>query len=410
MVEDLISQMADKRPTEIQKALLSLVSQQGEAALETLRGALQEPALTEAALVAMGEIPTQESWELLDDFTGKEAPKHLRKAARRAQHRLRSRGFRPATTERKQTTREFELAQVSYFDHVGDQYLRLVQQAPLGMLNYTAFIVSHTGLKDCFYLSSGRQDIKEIIALENERFGIGLIEVSAVYVGQRVARAVEQSRKHRQSLPEGYIEAAPMLREIPDEEDPPPQLEELPDLGIPTSHAEVQSLLNHESMHSWTFSPDKLQPFVRDWLRILENQPLQTEEGLANLGALQARGQLTNRIIDTFGEPTLQERLVEQLREQARLLLALKENRLAAIALRSAAGLEGNDPAQDPFLRGLVATSMQIAVDLAMEMAEQSRDGWTRSGKEGGELWVPQAPKEREDDEEEPASQLWLPG
>jgi hypothetical protein len=233
-----------------------------------------------------------------------------------------------------------------------------------------------------------------------------LVDMDPAYIAHRITDAVEKSRESRKRLPEDYIEAAAMLKEIPDEE--PPPIEAIPDLSTPVSYTEVEALLNHKSMHGWILSLEELQPFVEDWLRIIQNQPLETDEGVPNLGALQSRGRMTERIIDELGDQTLQERLTEQLRVQADILLVLGEKRHATIALRSAAGLEKNDAAADPFLRGLVGASMQLAVDLATEAAEEGEDEWMRSEKEGRDLWVPKPARDRED--EEPTSQLWLPG
>ncbi len=407
MSEHPLGPLLDLPPAESHAYLVALAEQEGAAALETLRLALEMPALAAAAIDALAEVPDQEAWDLLEGVVQSKAA--LRKDARRAQHRLRSRGFSPAAPARAAAPPAFERAQASFFDHTGAQFLRLVQPAPLGMLRYGSFIVSPEGLIECLYILANRSDVEGSIALEDEQFAGNLVEMGRPYIARRVQQAVARSQELKEPLPEDYFDAAHLLEGAP--EDPTP-----PGLALsdqPVTPTEAHRLLRHRTMLAWLFAPEDMDAYVDEWLHIVEFEPTRIEEGLTNLGAIQARGRLAARIIGDLGDEATCRQLAEQLVEQARLLACLGEGDLADIAARSAAGLERNPPLEDTFLRALIDESMGLAVRAAMEEEEEEERGpWEVRRGAAGDLWVPwQADEEEGEDEEEPsAPRLWLPG
>ncbi len=405
MGESPLAPLLSLGPAEIRDYLVSLARQEKSAALETLRCALKVPALAEVAVEALGEVPDQEAWELLERVAAEMSD--LRKAARRAQHRLRSRGFAPAAV-RLEKPETLGRAWASYFDRVGNQYLRLTRPAPLGMLRFGAFIVSFRGLETADYILAGREEVEMLLAREDERFGERMVEMSPAYVAYRVRQAVARSHEHGKALPEDYPEAARLLEDIPEEAEPQEPLavpEDRPSSG------EIMRLFSHPSMFSWLFSPKELEPYVEEWMDMLEYQPYHTEDGLLNLWVIQLRGQIAARILTELYDENLRARLPEQLHEQTRLFDALGERELAGIARRCVSTLGTCPATEDPFLRALVDASMASAVSLAMEEAEE--EVWTLTERPGWALWLPQARptggEEGEKGEAEPP-RLWLPG
>lgn len=409
MVESPLAPLLSLSPAEIRDYLVSLARQEKSAALETLRCALEVPALAEAAVEALGEIPDQEAWELLESAASE---KSLRKAARRAQHRLRSRGFSPAVVRPEKPPEAAGRAWASYFDHVGDQYLRLVRPAPLGMVRLAAFIVSFRGLETADYILAGREEVELLLAEEDTHFGERLVEVKPTHVACRVRQAVARSREHGKALPEDYPEAARLLEDIPEEAEPE-ELLAVPE--TPPSRGEVMHLFSHPSMFSWLFPLEKLKPYALEWMDIVEDQPSRTEEGLLNLDVIQARGRMVARILADHYSEDLRARLPEQLREQARLLYALGEKERAGIAQRCASTLGTCPAAEDPFLRTLVDVSMALAISAILEEEEEEEEEeetWSSVEGPGGFLWLPRPAKggEGEEGEEEEPPRLWLPG
>ncbi len=411
MDESPLAPLLSLNPTEIRDYLVSLARQEKSAALETLRCALKLPALAEAAVEALGEVPEQEAWDLLEGVAAEKAD--LRKAARRAQHRLRSRGFVPAAACPEKPPEARGQAWASYFDRLGEQYLRLTRPASLGMVHFAAFIVSFHALETADYILAGREEVEELLAEEDKRFGKKMVEVSPAYVAYRIRQAVARSREHGKALPEDYSEAARLLEDIPEEVEPEGLLA-VPD--VQPSLDEAGRLLSHPSMFPWLFPLEKLLPYVKEWLDTVEYQPVRTKEGLLNLGAIQARGQIAARILAEFYDEDLQARLPEQLREQARLFYLSGEKDLAGIAWRCASSLGTCPPAENPFLRALVNVSMALAVFLAteemMEEEEEEEEPWIPLEGPGGFLWLPRSAEEEEGEEgeEEEPPRLWLPG
>jgi hypothetical protein len=406
---DLLALLPELEPAEAAERLLSLAREQGIKALATLRQALEMPELLSAAIGALGEIPNQEAWDLLEQLSREKGRGPGRKLARRAQHRLRSRGFHPTSASPKPTAPKVELAQSSFFDIEGNQFMRLVVRAPLDMLRYAGFIVSSEGLRQCLYVVAGRPDVEEMLAAQDVRFGEDLVEVGLAHIAARVRQAAETSRERASSLPEDYFDAIQLFENAP-EDSLPEELAADAATAEPVSPAEATTLIAHRTMWGFLPHPEQLAPYAQDWLRVFEHQAPRLDEGVANLGVVQARGQLADRVIRDLYDESSCRRLQEQLEEQGRLLFALREKGLAAVAVRCAASLDADPETGNVFLRALVHQGMELSVRVLREQEEEARQGpWTRSESEAGPLWVPR-PAQDAEEEDEPTPRLWLPG
>ena len=412
MAEEWVRRWAEM-PSEEARAQLGALAEEGAAGLAVLEAALAVPVLAETAVGLLGDISSQEAWDLLER-AGRDDSPSLRKAARRAQHRLRSRGFSPVEQAREAVASHIEQSRASFFDQRGHQMLRVVQGASLGMVHYAEFIVSAQGLVDCAHLLAGRAEIEEYTARVDARIagiGGGLVEIGLPYLARRVRQAVARGREQGTPTPTDYVDAVRIVEGAP-EDSAPAELETLSAGGGPVSLEEVERLLTHRSMLSWAFPAEELERYVQDWQRVAERLPARTEEGVPNLAALRARGQITARIIADLCDEATCRRLKEQLPEQARLLAASGEEKLAGIAMRCAAGLEPPASPNHPFLCTLAEMSMEVALRLArqeVEEEEEQRSPWTQL--EPGSLWVPRTASGETPagEEEEPSPRLWLP-
>jgi hypothetical protein len=397
-------------PGEARKRLIALAREQGPTALAALRAALEEPVLAEAALEALAEVPVQEAWDLLEQAAQAETA-GLRKAARRSQHRLRSRGFRPAPiTPHQETAPTVEQARATSFDTTGNQFLRLVRSAALGMGHYANFIVGPEGLVECNHVLINRADLDDILAEEDADFGEELVKVGLAYVARRARAAAARNRAAGKALPRDWPEAARLLEDAP--EDPlPAELAAAAAQEAAVTPRDGARLLRHPRMARWLLDTERLAPYAEEWLHLVQYQPIRTEEGLPNLGAIQSQGQLVGRILADLGDAATVQRLAEQLGEQARLFYAQGDHDLAGLALRCSAGLEQRPGPDNPFLRALVEVSMNLAVRLVQEAIQEEAQGpWIQAGGTAGPLWVPRPAAPEEDEEEKPAPRLWLPG
>lgn len=402
--------LRDLPPAAARERLIARARELGPGALDLLRAALADPALGAAAVESLAEVPAQEAWDLLEE-AAQSGPAGLRKAARRGQHRLRSRGFQPApAAPRQEAAPAVEEARATSFDAAGNQFLRLVRPAALGMVRYANWIVGPEGLVDCNYAMDNRADLAAALAAEDADLGVELVEVGLGYVARRARAAAAQSRAAGQALSRHWPAAARLLEDAP--EDPlPAALADIP-LEAALAPREVARLLGHLTMARWLLDAERLAPYAEEWLHLLQYQPLRTEQGLPNLGAVHVQGQLTARIVaDLCDAPTVR-RLAGQLAEQARLFYALGEQELAGLALRGGADLERCPGPASPFLRALVEASMELAVRAVQEKAAAAEQGpWMQAGGPAGPLWLPRpAAPPAEDEGAPPASPLWLPG
>lgn len=407
---DELAQLRDLPPAEARQRLIAVAREKGTAALEALQAALAVPALAEAALDALAEVADQAAWDALERVAA-EGPAALRKAARRAQHRLRSRGFSPAVPAAPVASPAVEQARASYFDSVGAQFLRLVRPATLGMVRYASFITGPEGLLECTYTLASRADLAAALGEEDKQFGGELVELDLAYIARRVRQAVARSREGSKPLPRHYAEAARLLEDAAEDVTPAELVATA--LDTPVTLQEAARLIHHRSLGRWILDPERLAPYAGDWLHLLEYQPARTQEGLPNLGAIQARGQISARIIADLYDAATMRRLAEQLAEQARVFFASGEQDLAGLALRSATELERQPGPDNAFLHVLVEESMELAVRaLRAKEEEQARGPWVPAEGTANPLWVPRPaePEKEEGEQEKPAPRLWLPG
>ncbi len=382
--------------------LRALAREQGAAALETIRQALERAELAEAAVVALGEIPTQSAWDLLEEMA---QDRRLRKTARRAQHRLRSRGFRPVARERPPTppAEEVLLAQVSNFDYVGSQLLRLVRQASLGMRRFVTLLLSPTGLRDAYYVLIGRVDVEAILRDQEDFFGgrLILVDVEPGYIARRLRQAAERNNERGNPLPEDYFDARTCLEGFSEDPWAEKAAAMAPLSGRP-SQRELDALFRHPLLREWYLPEEHLDSYAERWEDLVEVNPIEIE-GVLNLGMLRARGALTEQIIKDRIDEEARRRWEEQLYEQGVIFLAMGEEALARTALLCWQNLQEEQPADNLFLRHLVAVSMArfFQIEREIKAAELEEEQW-------GGLWIPRPPEE--EDEESPLDGLWLPG
>jgi len=406
-----LGQLRELTPAEARKRLISLAREQGSAALEALRAALEDPVLAQAALEALGQVPDQGAWELLEQAT-RSGPAKLRKTARRSQHRLRSRGFRPDSP--KATPEEaapvVEQARATFFDMEGSQFLRLLRPAPLGMVHYADFVVGPEGLIACNYLLTNHADLEEILSQQDTDLGEDIIEVGLAYVARRAREAAAHNRAVGKAIPRDWSEAARLLEDAP--EDPlPAEMAAGAAQESTVTLPEANHLFDHPSMARWLLDDERLMSYAEEGLHLLERQPVRTEEGLPNLGALQSHGQLTSRIITDLCDAPLIQRLTEQLVEQARLFHILDDRRRAGITMRCSVELAQRPGPDNAFLRSMVEGSTSLAISTLRERAaEESAGPWVQGGDAASPLWVPRPAALEADEEEEEPPRLWLPG
>lgn len=390
-------------------ARLQALAGKGEPDLAPFRAALQVPGVAEVAVRLLGEFSIQEAWDLLEEIA--EANKVLRKEARRAQHRMRTRGFRPTGETRPAPSRRVIRALATGFNSEGQQLLRVLQEAPLGMLRSIRFVVTSDGIEDIAITVGNRRDMERALAeLEAGLSALRgfLVHVPLAYVARRVRQASEKMGAAGRPLPLRYNEALEVLAGVPD--DPwPAELDE--PVPRPTP-AEVERLLREDIFASWYLEPDSLNRFAQEWIRITSAIPPETEEGVPNLSLIQARGRMTARIIEELCDAATCRRYQEQLQEQARLFLFLGEGDLARLAARCAREFDQVPPEENLFLRGLVEKSMDQTLLWLRERQrreEEEREPWELREDASGRLWVPRKPSPKEG-ETDSTTELWLPG
>ncbi|MBN1484744.1 MAG: hypothetical protein JXA37_08475 [Chloroflexia bacterium] len=408
--DNLMLHLVAAIPDEAKARLLDLVGTAPPPNDETLTQLLDNPDLILEIVNALGKTPTQESWELLEWIAAESDQRKLRKSARSAQHRLRSQGFQPVPrTEEAEEISFPHQVWASIFDLEGKQLLRIMQKAPLGMARYARFVISPGGLEQSFARVDNHHEVEAVIEDEDQHIGHEFIETSLAYAARRVHQAIKRSRRSGQDLPEYALEDIRILEGA--EEDPWP--EELEAARQAVGVQEALQLLQHPTMRYWRLHPQDLVPYLDRWSQVAKHVPMQIQEGTLNLSRVQAQGKFVEEIIRDLCNDELVGRLVEQLRDQARLFLGQGEAELARTAASCVKALEQEEPTENSFLRAMVDASMSLAIELRQEEEEEEDSPWTRSDGQGGGLWVPrpQVGLEEEGGEDEgDQTRIWLPG
>lgn len=381
-----------QEPTQLAREIVSLGSSAaagvrglGLAAGETAVALLshlaraEDRALAEAAIEALGNVGALSAADALAELVEELTDKDLRTAARRAAHRLATRGIRaqPRGAARPAfggPTATLYRAVASAYDGTGTRSLWLSAERALGAAYRIVIQLNDVaGLTECEGRDTSRKRMAEQETAMRGQDPAAWAELPVEYGRQLVQAGVELARAAGHALPVHYALWAPIIGEAE-----PPFGEALIYREInafeaqmhPTWQSEAAQLFEQPEIESWFFLPEQ----VKKWAGRLEEGPAQrlvitpeTEEG--------RHARILREAIAELLPPAALHGLRRRLEETAYIFLRTDRDLDARRAVATAVTIEQERPLRPPhpFLRLLIERSIDIALRVERSGAQPPR-------------------------------------
>ena len=358
---------SDARATPVAELLALAADADPLARLRELAG--ETPGGAVALVDALGATRSAEAVPVLTAAAAQGTDKELRKAARRALHRLQSVGVAvapppPAPEPARPAVQQPRLTEVQATapDGLGSRVLWLRFERPYrGVLSYALVLNDVVGVKDCAFEETTRRRMTERM-----RDWLATTELTAIalpgdYALALVSEALALNAETGFTVPRDFLFHRSGLGELP----PPPtdaliyrhvtrgQAFLLPDL-VDTSPA----LLEEKELQSWFFGHDESIRFARELRQVRESRLVLTAE------PREAREQRTvDTAIDALFTPAMRRAIRRRLEEVAYVFWTTGRERAARQAVAAAGGIGAGSLGRHPFACALVEKSLNIAVE-----------------------------------------------
>jgi hypothetical protein len=298
------------------------------------------------------------------------ADKELRKAARRALHRLQSVGVAatlppPRAPEAPRPAAQLPRLAVVHAtasDGLGSRVLWLGVERPYGgMLSYALVLNDVVGVKDCAFEETTRRRMTERMRDWLASTELTAIELPPDYALALVAEALALNAETGFTVPRDFLFHRAGLGELP----PPPadaliyqhvirgQAFLLPDLLD-----SAPDLLEEKELQSWFFGHDESLPFARELRQLRESRLVLTAE------PRETREQRTlDTAVDALFTAPMRRAIRRRLEEVAYVLWVTGRQRAARQAVAAAGGIGAGSLGRHPFARALVEKSLTVAIE-----------------------------------------------
>ncbi len=323
--------------------------------------------LVVAAIEALGDVSVPSAADAVADLVEELTDKNLRTAARRAAHRLATRGIPPrqraaAGPAPGVPSATLYRAVASAYDGTGTRSLWLSADRPLGNAYRIVIQLNDVaGLAECEGRDTSRKRMAEQEAEMRGQDPAAWVELPLDYARQLVQEGVELARASGRTLPVHYALWALMISEP---EAPFHEAMVCQEINAfeaqmhPTWQSEAAQLFEQPEIESWFFLPEQ----IKKWAERLEEAPAQrlvitpeTEE------ARQAR--ILREAIAELLPPAALHGLRRRLEETAYIFSRTDRDLDARRAVAAAVTIEQERPLRPPhpFLRLLIERSIDIA-------------------------------------------------
>ncbi|MEE8110516.1 MAG: hypothetical protein V3T44_05765, partial [bacterium] len=366
----LFVQLVQLPPVLRQVTLIELASSAPAVALnfvELIRS--REPRPHPETIEALVLLEDLRAVEILEEYLEGATDKETAREVRRALYRLNSRGirveekstktrpeghgiFRPVTTPPQ--------GLMSVIDGSGTRIVWLAKPlAGGGRLLFQAIISDERGLLDFssieVSLRSFRSYVDEITGRGKE---LPVSEVPAAYAAYLMEEAYQLSQDREDEIPQDYPIHQRQIADLVGEEKPSlaEKLEGV-QAGGPDeiSTEEMKELLQRPEFASWVLAEDDFSPFAEELNSLVESQLVVSQ------GARQDQvDEICRKATAALFNRDRLERLARRLEETAYVLLMTGRNEVARSAIGAATSLRKHDgdPADHPFLEGMVRRSV----------------------------------------------------
>lgn len=344
------------------------VSRLGELGAETPGGAL-------ALIEVLGGSRDAAAVPILAVIASEASEKELRKAARRALHRLRSAGIEvsvPVPTPVDTAppvlhgAPETVGAWVSPVDGVGSRLLwLLLERLHGGMLSFNLVINDIVGLKDVLIEDTTHRRFERKLTGWREQSGFVTVAVPPEYGRALLAEALALNTQSGFHLPREFVLRRSLLGELPE---PPADalIHQHVSKGqmflLPNLVEESPTLLETEpELAGWGFAFKEISSFAREYLAAGSSTLIITSEPSQN-----RQERVLDTAMDTLFTPALRRSMRRRLEEMAYIFWETGRERAARQAVAAAFAINDQGSVRShPFLRTLTRASIEIAIEAA---------------------------------------------
>ena len=326
-----------------------------------------------ALIAALGDSRDAASGSVLAAIATAAPDKDVRKAARRALHRLRSLGIDvvvpvPAEVETPTatpaSTGQVTRAVVSPVDGSGSRLIWLAIERPHGaFMTFNLLLNDIVGVKDVFIVDTSARRLVAELELWTERSGFKPVDVPVEYGLALLSEALAHNAETRTPLPREFVFRRGQLGELP----PPPadalihqHISRGQALLMPNLLDESAQLLEEPELIGWVFGYDEVKSYAHEIRQGAESRLILSTEPREN-----REQRVLGTAIDTLFTPTLRRAFRRRLEETAYLFWATDRERSARRAVAAAFAIPDTGSLRShPLLLAIVRQSIELAIDL----------------------------------------------
>jgi hypothetical protein len=355
---------------ELADALRLFARVHGVGALPVLRRCLAaRPEWASAAAAALATLNVPDAAAVLAEAEARTAHKPVRTAIRRALYRLRQAGIAPPEAPpapRVRSRPQVSRAWGSAIDGTGTRGLWLVLDSPRGDRTLVSAVISdQDGVLDAAAGPVSRKRLDERLAALVAESPLRWVELPAGWAARLMLEAVRRHQARDTPLPGDLGRWLDGL-EAPDPAAEPPVYAHLAVGAVtadPTLLERSADVLALPELSSWFVDPPALQSDALELLQARESRLVVSDQIKAEREAA-----LTDRVIDRLFDAVARGRWRHRLEETAFVLVATGRAPEARLALAAASALADDARAARhvPFVRALVAKSLEIAGEVAL--------------------------------------------
>ncbi|HLY65142.1 MAG TPA: hypothetical protein VKU60_06400 [Chloroflexota bacterium] len=341
-----------------------------EAAQKLLEGASPASLSKEDLLAAVEALGSHKSAEAANVLAGLDQPKDVAKAARRALFRLQTQGVRPnqdparpePETQPKTAVAKITLLEgrISSYDPRGTRAVSILAEKPFtGLVNMFAIASDTEGLLDTELSTTTKKAFFARLENFNRQYSyIDFVPVPPDYANQVLYRCAELNDKAGRPLPQDFSMWKSFGVDRPDPPLEAPIFQELPVEEVRQRISlEDTAELAHTEFEAWAYDEEQLKEHLAR-LDTARGGPLVLSEG-AQKGREQA---IVDEATDAIFSDEELARAKERLQETAHLLFQHGHREAAERSLRAALSIGEGAPHIHPFLRELMAKSIELSL------------------------------------------------
>lgn len=339
-----------------------------EAALKLLDGAdpstFSQQELV-AGIEALGGVKSAEAANILVRL---DHPKDVAKAARRALFRLQSAGIRPTVeaqptepapqVERAPAKMTLLDGRLSSYDPRGTRAIAILAEKPFtGLVTLFAIASDTEGLLDAELSSTTKKAFYARLENFSRQYGfIEFVSVPPEYANQAIHRCAQRNEKSGQTLPQDFSMWKSFGADAPEPELAAPIFQDL-DADEVRQRVPLDDTreLAHTEFEAWLYEEEQLKEHMAR-MDAAVGGPLVLSQDATK----ERVGHVVDEAADAiFNEEELT-RAKERLQETAHFLFAQGNREAAERCLRAALSVGEGTPHEHPFLRELVAKSIEL--------------------------------------------------